>query len=47
MRVAKNHILMVGGVKMRPKKKCGAEKPKTQTLLQATVGSYEEEVSVF
>jgi hypothetical protein len=37
VRGSKNHFLVVGGVKKRPKKKCGAENRKTQTLLQATV----------
>jgi hypothetical protein len=39
MRVAKNHFLMIDEIKMRSKKKCGVENPKTQTILQATVAS--------
>jgi hypothetical protein len=39
IRIAKNHFLMIDGVKMRPKKKCGAENRKTHRLLQTTVTS--------
>jgi hypothetical protein len=37
MRDSKNHFLMIDEVRKRPKKKCGAENRKTQTLLQATI----------
>jgi hypothetical protein len=35
--VAKNHFLVVGGVKMRPKKVRGPKNGKTKSLLQGTV----------